>query len=85
MTNKAATRIGLMVARRIIFIIGFGRSGTTFLAKLLDSHPDVLYRHEPDSVLENTEIPFIPDESDLKRYRNHARSYVESLCNVNAS
>ena len=72
------------MARRIVFIMGFGRSGTTFLAKLLDSHPDVLYRHEPDSVLVNTEIPFVPDESDLKRYRVRARSYVESLCDVRA-
>src|SRR3954469_4145287 len=33
-----------------ILIVGAPRSGTTWLAKILDSHPDVLYRHEPDEV-----------------------------------
>lgn len=31
-----------------ILIVGAPRSGTTWLAKIIDSHPDVLYRHEPD-------------------------------------
>jgi hypothetical protein len=31
-----------------ILILGAQRSGTTWLAKIIDSHPDVLYRHEPD-------------------------------------
>jgi hypothetical protein len=30
--------------------LGFPRSGTTWLAKILDSHPDILYRHEPDEL-----------------------------------
>lgn len=29
-------------------MLGAPRSGTTWLAKIIDSHPDVLYRHEPD-------------------------------------
>jgi hypothetical protein len=32
-------------------ILGCQRSGTTWLAKIIDSHPDVLYRHEPDEAL----------------------------------
>ncbi len=35
----------------IILILGAQRSGTTWLAKILDSHPGVLYRHEPDEVV----------------------------------
>jgi hypothetical protein len=31
-----------------IFLLGAQRSGTTWLGKIFDSHPDVLYRHEPD-------------------------------------
>jgi hypothetical protein len=34
-----------------ILILGCQRSGTTWLAKIIDSHPDVLYRHEPDEAL----------------------------------
>lgn len=35
----------------LILILGAPRSGTTWLAKIIDSHPDVLYRHEPDEAL----------------------------------
>ncbi len=34
-----------------ILVLGAPRSGTTWLAKILDSHPGVVYRHEPDKVL----------------------------------
>ena len=37
---------------RSIFVLGAPRSGTTWLAKILDSHPDVLYRHEPDEFVQ---------------------------------
>ncbi len=32
----------------VILVLGAPRSGTTWLAKIVDSHPHVLYRHEPD-------------------------------------
>ena len=38
------------LADTAILIAGAPRSGTTWLAKIFDSHPDVLYRHEPDEV-----------------------------------
>jgi Sulfotransferase family len=33
----------------LILVLGAPRSGTTWLGKIFDSHPDVLYRHEPES------------------------------------
>src|SRR5690348_17293271 len=39
-----------------ILVLGAPRSGTTWLAKIIDSHPDVLYRHEPDETLPGPEI-----------------------------
>jgi hypothetical protein len=38
------------LAASAILILGAPRSGTTWLAKIIDSHPDVLYRHEPDEL-----------------------------------
>lgn len=35
---------------RIPFIMSAARSGSTWLGKVFDSHPDVLYLHEPDVV-----------------------------------
>jgi hypothetical protein len=33
----------------VILLFGMPRSGTTWIGKIFDSHPDTLYRHEPDS------------------------------------
>ena len=39
-----------MLATSAILVLGSPRSGTSWLAKIFDSHPDVLYRHEPDEL-----------------------------------
>jgi hypothetical protein len=39
------------LAANAILIVGAPRSGTTWLAKILDSHPDTIYRHEPDEIV----------------------------------
>jgi Sulfotransferase family len=36
------------IAASAILIVGAPRSGTSWLGKIFDSHPDVLYRFEPD-------------------------------------
>jgi hypothetical protein len=38
------------LAASAILVLGFPRSGTTWLAKIFDSHPSILYRHEPDEL-----------------------------------
>ena len=39
------------IAATAILIVGAPRSGTTWLAKIFDSHPDVIYSHEPDEAV----------------------------------
>lgn len=38
------------LAKSTILVLGAARSGTTWLAKIFDSHPNILYRHEPDEL-----------------------------------
>ncbi|MGI9508590.1 MAG: sulfotransferase [Geminicoccaceae bacterium] len=63
---------------RLAFIMGLGRSGTTFLAKLIDSSPDVLYRHEPDAILPG-DMPSLLSRDDLERHLPAARAYVLAM------
>ncbi|NJO39064.1 MAG: sulfotransferase [Rhizobiales bacterium] len=64
--------------QRIAFIMGLGRSGTTFLAKLIDSSPDVLYRHEPDAILP-VDMPALLHRSDLQPHLPKARDYLRAM------
>ncbi len=67
---------------RIILLFGLPRSGTTWLAKLFDSHPDVLYRHEPDSILRGTHLPEWPELEPTPAELASARAYVRELLRV---
>jgi len=61
-----------------ILIFGLPRSGTTWIGKLFDSHPDTLYRHEPDSVY-RLAMPLFPDRNEAGRYRQELEKYVADL------
>jgi len=64
------------------FIIGSPRSGTTWVAKLFDAHPWVVYRHEPDSDAWTTAIPGSVERVDYDRYLGIAGEYLDSLYQV---
>ncbi|HZS84711.1 MAG TPA: sulfotransferase [Stellaceae bacterium] len=66
-------------ASRSIFILGAPRSGTTWLAKVLDSHPAVLYRHEPDIIHRNPTIPFLCEAEDASRLAPIAKRWLTEL------
>lgn len=48
--DSASLALNPYLIDTVTLVLGAPRSGTTWLAKILDSHPDVLYRHEPDEV-----------------------------------
>ena len=66
-------------SERIVLILGAPRSGTTWLAKIFDSHPDVLYRHEPDTVLRATDLPWACSRADIPLHLDDARAYLAEL------
>ncbi|MCA8928083.1 MAG: sulfotransferase [Alphaproteobacteria bacterium] len=67
------------LSSRMALVVGAGRSGTSFLTKILDASPEVLYRHEPDISRPNSRIPYTPSAADIERYRDEARSYFAAL------
>ena len=63
-------------------ILGVPRSGTTWLAKIFDSHPDVLYRHEPDTVLRTFRLPKWVSPGEVHLHRKAARAYLRQLSGI---
>lgn len=61
-----------------ILVFGLPRSGTTWIGKLFDSHPDTLYRHEPDSV-RRLSMSLFPEKQDANRYREELEQFVVAL------
>lgn len=68
---------------RWIFVFGMPRSGTTWIGKVFDSHPQTLYRHEPDSVKRLT-MPMIAQEQDGIHCRDEALYFLKSLPSMRA-
>lgn len=66
----------------ITLLLGAPRSGTTWLGKILDSHPDVLYRHEPDTARGTRELPVICLPEQIPDHQDMARAYLRGLMNV---
>lgn len=67
-----------------VFIIGSGRSGTTWLSAIFDSHPDTLLIHEPDEIRSDRRVPFNPGTGDIAHGRQDAADYAGELAGVRA-
>lgn len=63
----------------MIFIFSSPRSGSTWLAKALDSHPDTLYLHEPDIVDRGNDLLPHWFEDDAAGSADKARQYLSRL------
>lgn len=65
----------------MIFIFSGARSGSTWLGKILDSHPDTLYLHEPDISDRGTDLlPFWFEDEPTAEETTRARKYLKRLC-----
>ncbi|WP_290653782.1 sulfotransferase [Aquisalimonas sp.] len=62
-----------------VLLVGLPRSGTTWVGKILDSHPQTLYRHEPDrgGALRDVPIHAPPDATDS--YGARIESFLQAL------
>jgi len=72
-------RLADIPSERVLLILGAPRSGTSWLAKIFDSHPDVLYRHEPDTVLRTWDLPWLCPRAEVDAYVEAARLYLRQL------
>ena len=60
-------------------VMGLPRSGTTWLGKIFDSHPDTIYSHEPDSPDRLPEIPLFIPITQVEHYRVRLVRDVQAL------
>jgi len=63
----------------LVLLFGMPRSGTTWIGKIFDSHPDTLYRHEPDSRGTLNEIPLLAAVERAEAYREVIERFVRNL------
>jgi hypothetical protein len=66
-------------SRQLVLIVGAPRSGASWLAKIFDSHPNVLYRHEPDNPLTRADLPILCRKEMTKVYHDVAQDYLLRL------
>lgn len=60
------------------------RSGSTWLGKIFDSHPETFYLHEPDSEVSFSGPPILISNDQISIYINSATEYVHKLTEINS-
>jgi hypothetical protein len=60
------------------------RSGTTWLGKIFDSHPLVLYRHEPDTWQRLSDVPIVAGRASRSIHESRLQAFVDSLPSMRA-
>lgn len=69
----------------VIVIVGMGRSGTTWLTKLFDSHPQTLCRNEPEKACRLVGIPSVVLPHEYSEVRESLQSYGRQLRGIRHS
>lgn len=65
---------------KFVLLFGMPRSGTTWLGKIFDSHPQTLYKHEPDRKLE---LPFAIALSKAEEMAGKIQDFFRGLAAIN--
>ena len=66
-----------------ILLFGMPRSGTTWIGKIFDSHPETLYRHEPDSWGRLNFLPLMAPLDQTEAYASGIRDFFDRLPYMN--
>lgn len=66
----------------LLLLVGAPRSGTSWISKILDSHPKVFYLHEPDTVLRSSTLSAICERELAASQVTEARQYLNSLVGI---
>jgi hypothetical protein len=62
-----------------ILVFGLPRSGTSWLGKIFDSHPETLYRHEPDKRVRLADVPVVFPVERLGAHRDALDSFLQRV------
>ncbi len=69
----------------LILLFGMPRSGTTWIGKIVDSHPMTLYKHEPDTLKRIPDVPLLPKLEDIDRFAPSIAGYMSEVRRIRAS
>lgn len=64
---------------RLVTVVGLPRSGTSWLGKIFDSHPDTAYRSEPDNFPSLEGVPLFPAPGSAESFRIDIAKFVDDL------
>ncbi|MGE0810745.1 MAG: sulfotransferase [Immundisolibacter sp.] len=67
------------MSKPVVLLFGLPRSGTTWIGKIFDSHPQTLYLHEPDSWGRLNWLPMFPEGAVDPADRQRIDAFVATL------
>ena len=65
-----------------ILLFSMPRSGSTWIGKILDSHPRTIYSHEPDTAYRLTDVPAILDGNTNTRESKDLCEFIERVSSI---
>jgi hypothetical protein len=71
--------VKISIRKNYILVFGIPRSGTTWIGKIFDSHPETLYLHEPDTEEKVTELPRFIRPYQYSQYLKFITEYIQQL------